>query len=129
MKKILALGLISGLLGCGKVESPATPGPASFNEAPTYKGKPLSHWIELTKDPDPRRRAKATEVLSFFGAEETVPVLIEALSDEDKEVRSGAAEALGAIGPQAKEALPQLTNALRDKSALVRVRVAGALWQ
>ncbi len=55
--------------------------------------------------------------------------LIAALKDEDKEVRGRAANALGQIGPAAKEAVPALIAALKDEDRLVRLHAAWALGQ
>ena len=41
-------------------------------------------------------------------------------SDADKEVRFTAVEALGLIGPKAKEAVPALIELLHDEDELVR---------
>ena len=58
---------------------------------------------------------------------EAVSALIAALKDENKDVRSWAAYALGKIGPAAKEAVPALEAAARDgvgeaESALKEIR-------
>src|SRR5215813_1203778 len=49
------------------------------------------------------------------------------LKDQDVTVRLAAARALGNIGPEAKEAVPDLIAALKDQDALVRGYAAGAL--
>ena len=49
-----------------------------------------------------------------------VPELVQALDDEDRDVRRYAARALGDIGPEAREAVPKLTNLLHDEDRLVR---------
>ncbi len=46
--------------------------------------------------------------------EEDVPALIRKLKDEDRQVRTNAAEALADIGPGAREAIPALIDALGD---------------
>ncbi len=56
-----------------------------------------------------------------------IPVLIGALSDEDKEVRSRAASALALIGESAKNAVPALIEALGDEAGQVRSGAARAL--
>ncbi len=55
----------------------------------------------------------------------SVPPLIETLRDEKASVRTGAAIALGFIGPAAKSAVPALASLLRDKD--LEVRQASAL--
>jgi HEAT repeat protein len=59
-----------------------------------------------------------------------LPVLLEALHDPLGQYgRYLSAQALGALGPQAKEALPGLYVALQDPDAQVRVDAAGAIWK
>ena len=50
-----------------------------------------------------------------------LPALTRALEDTSPVVRSGAARALGGVGPNAKEALPELEVASKDPDATVRV--------
>jgi hypothetical protein len=49
-----------------------------------------------------------------------VPALIEALNDTDYEVRIWSMAALGSLGPGAKEALPALKQATKDKNEGIR---------
>ena len=53
--------------------------------------------------------------------------LIEALEDENRNVRLSASSALGYIGPAAKEAVPALINALKYGDPSVRSNAASAL--
>jgi HEAT repeat protein len=53
------------------------------------------------------------------------PVLVEALKDHEPWIRSTAAQSLGSIGPEAKDAIPALTQALQDPDQTV-VHFAGA---
>ena len=53
-------------------------------------------------------------------SEGAVPVLVEALDDEDSSVRKDAAIALGQIGPASKGAVPVLIGTLKDDDADVR---------
>lgn len=57
----------------------------------------------------------------------SVPVLTEALSDEDAQVRGAAAEALGKIGQGSATALPQLFLLVRDPEATVRLKAVETL--
>jgi len=59
----------------------------------------------------------------------SVPALLRALHCRDFFGRWNAAWALGAIGPDAKEAVPALTKSLEDEEPLVRIAAARALWQ
>ncbi|MFQ5795664.1 MAG: HEAT repeat domain-containing protein [Candidatus Bipolaricaulia bacterium] len=56
-----------------------------------------------------------------------VPTLIKVLQDKDVDVRQEAAEALGKIGPDARDAVPALVEALRDEDWSVRQFSAWAL--
>jgi HEAT repeat protein len=56
-----------------------------------------------------------------------VPALIEALKDKSINVRQNAAFALGGIGPAAKDAVPALSEALKDHEAIVSSAAEGAL--
>ena len=57
--------------------------------------------------------------------ESAVPVLIQALKDQDAEVRKGAILALGSIG--SKDVVPVLIQALNDQSVSVRGNAAKVL--
>jgi len=59
--------------------------------------------------------------------EQKVERLIKELQDEDLSVRSSAAEALGDIGKEAKDAVPVLVQTLRDQYGSVRTSAANAL--
>jgi HEAT repeat protein len=56
-----------------------------------------------------------------------VPPLIEALKDLDSNILVRAAESLGRIGPEAKEAIPALLPLLKDDIEEVRNVAAAAL--
>ena len=60
----------------------------------------------------PWRRALAIRTLGWIGAEETVPTLIERLSDRNRYVRESAVRALGRIGDPL--ALPSLAELFRS---------------
>jgi HEAT repeat protein len=56
--------------------------------------------------------------------------LVEALRDALPHVRSGAAQTLGQLGPEAREAVPALTTAaLHDEDLHVRVEAGIAIWR
>ena len=59
------------------------------------------------------------------GDREAVPALVTRLKDADASVR--AAEELGQVGPEGRDAVRPLTAALDDPAGLVRVRAAEAL--
>jgi hypothetical protein len=56
-----------------------------------------------------------------------VKALIECLSDSDDTVRKEAIEALGEIGPVAKDALPTLKGLAEDKDFNIAIRAKRAL--
>jgi len=56
-----------------------------------------------------------------------IPTLLRGLKHSDIEVRVGAAEALGSMGPDAKAAIPALADALGDGTPEVRAGAAVAL--
>jgi HEAT repeat protein/beta-lactamase regulating signal transducer with metallopeptidase domain len=64
-------------------------------------------------------RRKAVWVLREMGAacKPALPTLIKALEDDDEQVAHSAAGAIGAIGPEAKEALAPLIEAFKFKNS------------
>ncbi len=78
------------------------------------------------KSKDVATRIKAARSLGV-GGEKAVPALIEALSDADPGVRLAAAQALGRIGPAAKDAAPALIKAIFDKDVTLRRAARSAL--
>lgn len=54
---------------------------------------------------------------------------LKALKHADPKVRYRAAQTLADLGPLAKFALPELTEALKDKHPMVQIKVAEALWK
>jgi len=58
-----------------------------------------------------------------------VPILIQGLKSETVAVRRGSANALGKLGPKAREAAGALTDATRDPDATVRTAALAALEQ
>jgi HEAT repeat protein len=83
----------------------------------------------LKEDKDPNMRYWAAESLGKFGPEarSAVPDLIEALKDESKMVRMGAAYALGEIG--STDATTALQEATKDPEQEVRAAATSALKQ
>jgi HEAT repeat protein len=89
--------------------------------------------IGLVKDKkrDGDLRGLAAQALGEIkrGSAKIIPVLTEALRDEDAYVRQLAATALGAFGAKAKAAAPELRALAKDESAYVRRAAARALKQ
>jgi HEAT repeat protein len=85
------------------------------------------------RDPDEQVRTQCVFALVDIGyaikerAAGAVEALAQALRDQSAEIRSLAAEALGAIGPAARPAKAQLLKARKDRNAEVRESVEKAL--
>jgi len=86
---------------------------------------------DLLHSQNDRLRWNAAVFLNEWGPDEakkTVPVLIQALlRHSSRRFRAKAAVLLGQLGPEAKEAIPALTQALQDQDATVREAAAEAL--
>lgn len=67
----------------------------------------------------------ATETLEKIG-KEAVPALTTALKDMDWNLRFGATRALGQIGVEARDAVPELTEVFLDRNENIRIR-SGAM--
>jgi hypothetical protein len=68
------------------------------------------------EDPDPQVRAEALIVLRKIRSKVSVaPILAISVKDPEPQVRAGAAQTLGAIGKDAKEATPFLVEMLKDE--------------
>ena len=117
--RIVVLGLLIMLLsGCGKPKTILA------------GGKPVSHWLEAVRDPDPRVRKTAIFKLGNVGPSDAdvLPAVTTALKDPDAAVRREAILALVKFGPAAKEAAPILIDMRQhDRDALVRSHAANAL--
>src|SRR5262249_17140181 len=83
------------------------------------------------RDPDLRVRLEAAVALWRIDKRvgRPLPVLIEALKAEDEALRWGAADCPGDMGPEARDAVPALVEALRSpiKARLVRMSLGLAL--
>jgi HEAT repeat protein len=93
-------------------------------------GKPVSHWLEELKQPDPKARKKAVGALGAIGKADpaAIPALIGVVKDDKHAlVRDQAVLALLNIGPDARDAIPALTAAESDKDATVRTHATKAL--
>jgi HEAT repeat protein len=79
----------------------------------------------------PEARLRAAGVLRRLGpdAKDAVPGLVDALADENAEVRSEVLFALGAIGTDAADAVPAIVKALDDEEMKVVYTAAYALGQ
>ncbi len=86
----------------------------------------LVETIRQTRNHDKRLLLACNYALLAMG-KEIVPGMISLLKDDDWEMRRGAAWILGKVGPEAKDAVPALTEALHDSNPEVRTRAAEAL--
>lgn len=75
--------------------------------------------IEKLTDNDFQVRHDAADAIVKIGSP-AVPALIEALKNENKQVRWRAASALGAIGAEASAAVPALITTLQDEEEYIR---------
>ncbi len=86
----------------------------------------LVETIRVTRNRDKKMLLACNYALLGMG-KEIVPYMISLLKDDDWEMRRGAAWILGKVGPDAKDAVPALTEALNDTNAAVRMKAAEAL--
>lgn len=88
---------------------------------------------EALSDGQMETRWYAMDALGHFGADaaSAVPAIIKSLESKlnDATVRRRGATALASIGPDAKEAVPILKEALNSDDALYRIAAAEALWR
>ena len=93
------------------------------------KQKSTNQLIADLKSPEERDRIIAARLLQHRegDAAQVVPALIDALKDNDGDVRWSAAIGLGYFGDQAKDAIPALQAAQRDRDARVREAAGKAI--
>ena len=84
-------------------------------------------FVETLTNNDRNARRNAAITLGEIGDRSAIFLLGTALSDKSPDVRIHAAEALGEIGPDAKEMVPVLIEALKDKDENVSEAAAEAL--
>jgi len=88
-----------------------------------FHGRPTSYWRFALKDQfsgNPDRELAQ-------GGKEAVPVLIELLNGEGRNVRRDAAKVLGWIGPPARAAIPALEAAMEEEDFVLRFTAGQAL--
>ncbi|OAI48646.1 hypothetical protein AYO44_06700 [Planctomycetaceae bacterium SCGC AG-212-F19] len=92
------------------------PGDSAEARKVMYHPAATTVLLELLKDPDPHVRWLAVYSINRrFDPAKVVPGLSVILRDEHLPNRRWAAHALAAFGPNAKEAVPILLNALQEK--------------
>src|SRR5271163_3545196 len=90
------------------------------------QGKLLRDWLILLGSEEYSVHREGVEALRRMGPA-AVPDLIQALKDEDWQVRNQAAVALGMIGPEVKTAVEALVDVLQDQDKYLRSHGATAL--
>lgn len=129
-ESVLLLALLP--VGCGPtlITAPDVIRPETSPDPndPLLAGKPLSFWKADLKKPSAAARRSAAAALGEPKAKFAAPPLIEALKDQEADVRATAARSLGIIGPD-KDSIAALTTALRDPNPTVVVAAADALMR
>src|SRR5262249_46546967 len=101
------------------------------DKEPMVRGKTASEWIDmLLKDPKVEHRRAALVALTLLGPKVggVVPGICAALMDKEAGVRHQAAQTLGQMGPEAKQAAEPLAELLKsDRVESVREAAAKAL--
>ncbi len=104
------------VVASGVVLVTITPLPNGRKTGGAPAGPPTAGGQKDAKSPEPARHKRRT-----------VAEWLRELSDGDAEARRVAAQALGAYGREAEEAVPALARALRDKDGFVRGHAARSL--
>ena len=86
----------------------------------------LIETIREVRNRDKRILVACNKALLAMG-KEIVPHMVALLKDETWEMRRGAAWILGKLGPDARDAVPALSEALNDPNAAVRTKAQEAL--
>ena len=86
----------------------------------------LIETIRQTRNHDKKILLGCNYALLAMG-KEIVPYMISLLRDDEWEMRRGAAWILGKVGPDAKDAVPALAEALKDPNPAVQKKAAEAL--
>src|SRR4051812_47541295 len=95
-----------------------------------HQEKTLEQWVRQLQSDDLDSRHSACFALQYFESEDAVravPSLVPLLRSKEDRLRGGAADALGRIGPLARDGLLPLTALLADEKAHVRTYAAEAL--
>ena len=82
--------------------------------------------IRQTRNHDKRILLACNQALLAMG-KEIVPQMISLLEDDEWEMCRGAAWILGRLGPEAGDAVPALTRALKDPNPAVRGKAQESL--
>ncbi|UCE64691.1 MAG: HEAT repeat domain-containing protein [Nitrospirota bacterium] len=119
LRKICIVGILAILSGGCIIES-----------TPKEQETVVSTLGQLLEDPSADVRRTAALSLGKISHPDGIPPLINALKNEDPQVREYSAWALGQMGPDlSDEAVNELINALGDEVPAVKHAVASALGQ
>jgi HEAT repeat protein len=112
----LALPALLAPVPAGPAPGPPEPPPSP---PPAESSRSLPALVARLHGDDPHERAEAAGRLAELsgGVLAAVPDLTDGLTDADPEVRIAAANALGAVGPWAKGAIPALLQAEKGDTA------------
>ncbi len=99
------------------------------NQPLTTHRHSVEHWVKALQTADVQTRVRAVRALEHAGRVDATArsAVLAALKDKEAPVRRQACLSLLALGPAAGEAIPLLTQALRDPDAKVRTYAAKAL--
>jgi len=117
-----SLCLLPLLVGCGSGDGSGGSADSPKKEAwqkreQVYTDKTPDEWLKLIQNRNFQVRNKAIDALVQYAREgkDTLPALIEIVANKSAgAVRLSVAQALGAMGPKAKSAVPALAKALAD---------------
>jgi HEAT repeat protein len=130
MKRRLLLAFSILLVGGAAVAllEPTGTVPGWLRGEPFFEQRPANYWRRQLHSSDPAAQAEALQRLRA-GRQAAVPVLVDLLREKsaDPEQRWRAAELLGAIGPDAANAVPTLLAARQDADPHVRTVVVQTL--
>lgn len=127
---LMSLGVVLALLAVGVWIEPTGVVLGWMNGEAFYQNRPTRYWAKALTSSDPATQAQTHQALKE-GGRSAAPVLVEVLQkDDNAEARWKAADLLGRLGPegrQAPAALSALTAALKDANPHVRAVAATAL--
>lgn len=127
MLRVLCLGMLVGVMGCGQVGgSPGNPGKAAVPN-PVFQGVKLSQWIDQLADRDPGRQVEASDTIENIG-EEALPALVARLQSPDAQLRVRCLYLIGQLGKNQKAKLtPSVQPLTRDSNRQVKLMADGVL--
>src|SRR5260370_37884413 len=82
-------------------------------------GKPVDHWLQELKKPNPKARKKAVAALGHVGTADpsALPAVLDALKDRDAGVRDEAGLKLVYIRARTKDAVAALNDAAHGQGS------------